>query len=125
MLNVLAGMGMRDIGSKAMDFGLQMMGVVEKHYPVSFRPVPLLISPTSKHLTEIPVNASYQKGLGAFRSKGVRLCCGVVFTLKETAKNFWYPRETTPGRRDFPGGHPLTSKSDNRLQVLAALSCFV
>jgi hypothetical protein len=32
---------MRDIGSKAMDFGLQMMGVVEKHYPVSQKRCPL------------------------------------------------------------------------------------
>ncbi len=30
-----AGVGIRDIGSKAMDFGLQMMGLLEKHYPVS------------------------------------------------------------------------------------------
>ena len=25
---------MRDIGSSAMDFGLKMMGLLEKHYPV-------------------------------------------------------------------------------------------
>ena len=29
-----AGIGMRDIGSSAMDFGLKMMGLLEKHYPV-------------------------------------------------------------------------------------------
>jgi hypothetical protein len=36
-----AGVGLRDIGSKAMDFGLQMMGLLEKHYPVSSHPLPL------------------------------------------------------------------------------------
>ncbi|EIE24004.1 hypothetical protein COCSUDRAFT_62530 [Coccomyxa subellipsoidea C-169] len=32
-INDLKGVGIRDIGSKAMDFGLQMMGLLEKHYP--------------------------------------------------------------------------------------------
>ncbi len=29
-----AGIGIRDVGSSAMDFGLKMMGLLEKHYPV-------------------------------------------------------------------------------------------
>ncbi|CAL5227775.1 g10795 [Coccomyxa viridis] len=32
-INDLKGMGLRDVGSKPMEFGLQMMGLVEKYYP--------------------------------------------------------------------------------------------